>query len=47
VRFEVCEITLKTRGLKNEQFIQTADFTLSGVVRIAKLQKDGVADIKS
>ena len=46
VRFEVCEITLKTRGLKKEQFIQEADFTPSGVVRVAKLQKEGAAYIK-
>ena len=38
VRFEVCEITLKNRGLKKEQFIMDADFTPSGVVRIAQLQ---------
>lgn len=46
VRFEVCEITLKNRDLKKEQFIQEADFTPSGVVRIAKLQKQGAAYIK-
>ena len=46
VTFEICEITLKNRGLKKEQFIQEADFTPSGVVRIAKLQKDGAAYIK-
>jgi hypothetical protein len=46
VKFEVCEITLKNRGLKKEQFIQEADFTPSGVVRIAKLQKQGAAYIK-
>ena len=38
VRFEICEITLKNRSLKKEQFIQEADFTPSGVVRIAQLQ---------
>jgi uncharacterized protein len=38
VRFEVCEITLRNRGLKKEQFIMDADFTPSGVVRIAQLQ---------
>lgn len=38
VRFEICEITLKNRNLKKEQFIQEADFTPSGVVRIAQLQ---------
>ena len=46
VSFEVCEITLKNRGLKKDQFIQEADFTLSGVVRIAKLQGQGSAYIK-
>ncbi|MEP7299333.1 MAG: DsrE family protein, partial [Burkholderiales bacterium] len=29
VRFEVCEITIRTRGLKKDQFIQEADFTPS------------------
>ncbi len=46
VVFEVCEITLKNRGLKKEQFIQEADFTPSGVVRLAKLQGQGFAYIK-
>ncbi|HEV8689425.1 MAG TPA: DsrE family protein [Ideonella sp.] len=46
VGFEICEITLKNRGLKKEQFIQEADFTLSGVVRIARLQTQGWAYIK-
>lgn len=46
VKFEVCEITLKNRNLKKEQFIQEADFTPSGVVRLAKLQKQGSAYIK-
>ena len=46
VKFEVCEITLKNRSLKKEQFIQEAEFTPSGVVRIAKLQKQGYAYIK-
>ena len=46
VKFEVCEITLKNRSLKKEQFIQEADFTPSGVVRLAKLQKQGFAYIK-
>ena len=46
VKFEVCEITLKNRGLKKEQFIEEADFTPSGVVRLAKLQKQGFAYIK-
>lgn len=46
VKFEVCEITLRNRNLKKEQFIQEADFTPSGVVRLAKLQKEGAAYIK-
>jgi hypothetical protein len=46
VKFEICEITLKNRNLKKEQFIQEAEFTPSGVVRVAKLQKAGAAYIK-
>ena len=46
VHFEICEITLKNRSLKKEQFIQEAEFTPSGVVRVAKLQKQGAAYIK-
>lgn len=47
VKFEVCEITLKNRNLKKDQFTLDADFTPSGVVRVADLQyKDGFAYIK-
>ena len=46
VKFEICEITLKNRNLKREQFIQEAEFTPSGVVRLAKIQKEGAAYIK-
>ena len=46
VKFEVCEITLKSRNLSKDQFIQEAEFTPSGVVRIAKLQHEGAAYIK-
>lgn len=46
VKFEICEITLRNRNLKREQFIQEAEFTPSGVVRIAKLQHAGSAYIK-
>lgn len=38
VTFEVCEITLKNRNLKKEQFNLEATFTPSGVVRIGQLQ---------
>lgn len=46
VKFEVCEITLKNRSLKKEQFIAEAQFTPSGVVRLAKLQRQGYAYIR-
>ena len=47
VRFEICEITLKNRNLKKEQFILDADFTPSGVVRIGQLQvREGFGYIK-
>ena len=46
VKFEVCEITLRNRNLKKEQFIQEAEFTPSGVVRLTKLQIAGAAYIK-
>jgi len=47
VKFEVCEITLKNRNLKKDQFTLDADFTPSGVARVADLQyKDGFAYIK-
>ena len=40
VGFEICEITLRNRNLKKEQFILGPTFTPSGVVRIAKLQAE-------
>ena len=47
VIFEVCEITIKNRGLNKNQFILEADYTPSGGVRIADLQfKNGYAYIK-
>ena len=47
VTFEVCEITLKNKGLNKNHFILEADFTPSGVVRIADLQyKNHFAYIK-
>ena len=38
VTFEICEITLKNRNLKKDQFILGPTYTTSGVVRIANLQ---------
>ena len=47
VRFEVCEITMKNRNLKKDQFSMDADFTPSGVVRVTQLQlRDHYAYIK-
>lgn len=47
VKFEICEITLKNRNLKKDQFILGPAFTPSGVVRIANLQaRDRFAYIK-
>ena len=38
VRFRVCEITLRERGLKKEQFLPEVRFVASGVAEIARLQ---------
>ncbi len=47
VTFEVCEITLKNRDLKKEQFSLDAAFTPSGVARLGQLQsRDKHAYIK-
>lgn len=47
VRFEICDITLKNRNLKKEQFNMDAEFTPSGVVRIGQLQvREGYGYIK-
>jgi len=47
VRFEVCEITLRNRNLKKDQFTMDAEFTPSGVVRVARLQaREGFVYIK-
>ena len=47
VQFEICEITLKNRNLKRDQFILDADFTPSGVARVTQLQnRQGFAYIK-
>lgn len=47
VNFEICEITLKNRNLKKDQFVLDAEFTPSGVVRVTQLQnKNQFAYIK-
>ena len=38
VRFEVCEITLKSRNIAKDKFILDVEFVPSGVVRIGQLQ---------
>ena len=47
VEFRVCEITLKNRNLKKEQFIPEVNFVPSGVAELSKLQtREGYAYIK-
>ncbi len=47
VVFEICEITLKNRKLEKSQFVMDAQFTPSGVVRVARLQqREGFAYLK-
>ena len=47
VRFEICEITLKNRNLKRDQFSLDAEFTPSGVARVTQLQvREGFAYLK-
>jgi intracellular sulfur oxidation DsrE/DsrF family protein len=47
VRFDVCEITLRNRSLKREQFIDDVTFVPSGVAEIARLQqREGYAYLR-
>jgi intracellular sulfur oxidation DsrE/DsrF family protein len=47
VKFAVCEITLRERGLKREQFLPLAKFVPSGVAEIARLQqREGYAYLR-
>jgi len=47
VKFQVCEITLRNRRLKKDQFILGVEFVPSGVAQITHLQqKDGYAYLK-
>ena len=46
VKFEVCEITLRNRQLKRDQFIPDSTFVPSGVAEISKLQHQGYSYIK-
>ena len=47
VQFDVCEITLRNRSLKKDQFIPDASFVPSGVAEITRLQqKEGFAYLK-
>jgi uncharacterized protein len=47
VRFVVCEITLRERGLRREQFLPEARFVPSGVAEIARLQaREGFGYLK-
>ncbi|MCX8005833.1 MAG: DsrE family protein [Burkholderiaceae bacterium] len=47
VRFDVCEITLRNRNLKKEQFIPEATYVPSGVAEITRLQqREGFAYLR-
>jgi intracellular sulfur oxidation DsrE/DsrF family protein len=47
VKFRVCEITWRERGLKREQFLPLVEFVPSGVAEIARLQaREGYAYLK-
>jgi intracellular sulfur oxidation DsrE/DsrF family protein len=47
VSFQVCEITLRNRKLKREQFIEEATFVPSGVAEITRLQqREGYAYLR-
>ena len=47
VKFQVCEITMRNRKLKKEQFILGVEFVPSGVVQITHLQqREGYAYLK-
>lgn len=47
VKFRVCDITLRERGLTREQFLPLVRFVPSGVAEIARLQsREGYAYLK-
>ncbi len=47
VKFRVCEITLRERGMQRDRFAAEAEFVPSGVAEIARLQRrEGHAYIK-
>lgn len=47
VSFRVCEITLRERGLRREQFLPEVRFVPSGVAELARLQhREGYAYLK-
>jgi intracellular sulfur oxidation DsrE/DsrF family protein len=47
VTFDICEITLRNRKLKKEQYIEDAEFVPSGVAEITRLQqREGYAYLR-
>ena len=47
VKFRVCEITLRERNLRRDQFLPQVEFVISGVAEIARLQSpEGYAYIR-
>jgi len=46
-KFRVCEITLRERGMRRDQFLPEVEFVASGVAELARLQgREGYAYIK-
>jgi uncharacterized protein len=46
VHFEACQVTMKNRNLRPDQFLLEAEYTPAGAVRLTKLQMQGWAYIK-
>jgi len=47
VKFRVCDITLRERGLRRDQFLPEVGFVASGVAEVARLQhREGYAYLK-
>ncbi|EIM78479.1 hypothetical protein A3SI_02943 [Nitritalea halalkaliphila LW7] len=47
VRFEVCENTLKQRGLEKEDFLSISSYVTAGILALVELQKAGFTYIKA
>ncbi|MGY6557762.1 MAG: DsrE family protein [Nitritalea sp.] len=47
VRFEVCENTLKQRGLEKAEFLPISSYVTAGILALVELQKAGFIYIKA